>query len=74
MFMTGGVMLREAAVQKAYEMMAGNARTEQFELLRDFILDEYYRPDQIQGWKLSEMKRPDRKTVLRLIRFFLSEW
>lgn len=66
-------MLKDVAVQKTVEMMDGTVHTEQFELLRDFILDEYYRPDQIQGWKLSEMKRPDRKTVLRLIRFFLNE-
>lgn len=66
-------MLKEVAVQKTIELIDSNVHTEQFELLRDFILDEYYRPDQIQGWKLSEMKRPDRKTVLRLIRFFLNE-
>jgi len=66
-------MLKEVAVQKTIELIDSNVHTEQFELLRDFILDEYYRPDQIQGWKLSEMKRPDRKTVLRLIRFFLKE-
>jgi hypothetical protein len=59
--------------QRTYEVPEGDARIEQFEMLRDFILEEYYRPEQIEGWKLSEMKRPDRKTVLRLIRFFLNE-
>ena len=66
-------MLKEVAVREMYEMIDPNVHVEQFELLRTFILDEYYRPDQIEGWKLSEMKRPDRKTVLRLIRFFLNE-
>jgi hypothetical protein len=70
---TGGAMLRGLGSQGAYELAEGDARVEQFEMLRDFILEEYYRLEQVEGWKLSEMKRPDRKTVLRLIRFFLNE-
>lgn len=66
-------MLRGLAAQETHEVPEGDARTEQFEMLRDFLLDEYYRPDHIEGWELSEMERPDRKTVLRLIRFFLNE-
>jgi len=66
-------MQREYAAQKSQEVYERQARIEQFEMLRDFILDEYYRPDHIEGWKSSEMERPDRKTVLRLIRFFLNE-
>jgi len=67
-------MLRELTTQGTYEVPESDARIEQFEMLRDFILEEYYRPKEIEGWKLSEMERPDRATVLRLIRFFLSEW
>jgi hypothetical protein len=67
-------MLRGSYAQDAYEVAKSEARAKQFELLRDFILEQYYRPKQIEGWKLSEMERPDRETVLRLIRFFLSEW
>jgi hypothetical protein len=69
----GGAMLREITAQKTQESHEGDVRTEQFEMLKDFILDEYYRSGQIHGWKRSEMKRPDRKTVLRLIHFFLNE-
>jgi hypothetical protein len=69
----GWAMLRGLSPQGAYELAEGDARVEQFEMLRDFILEEYYRLEQVEGWKLSEMKRPDRKTVLRLIRFFLNE-
>ncbi len=67
-------MLRGLPARDTYEVSASDARIEQFEMLRDFILEEYYRPKEIEGWKLSEMERPDRATVLRLIRFFLSEW
>jgi hypothetical protein len=42
-------------------------------MLKDYILAEHYHQEQIEGWKLSEMERPDRKTVLRLIRYFLNE-
>jgi hypothetical protein len=66
-------MLRGLTTQETYEVPESDARTEQFEMLKDFILEEYYRLDHIEGWELSEMKRPDRKTVLRLIRFFLNE-
>jgi hypothetical protein len=66
-------MLRGLTAQETHKVPEGDARTEQFEMLRDFLLDEYYRLDHIEGWKLSEMERPDRKTVLRLIRFFLNE-
>ena len=73
-FGTGGEMLREYSAQKSREAYEREARIEQFEMLKDFILDEYYRPDQIEGWKSSEMERPDRKTELRLIRFFRNEF
>ena len=63
-------MLRWHSAQSTDEAQGGEARTEQFELLKDFILEEYYRPEEIEGWKLSEMERPGRETVLRLIRFF----
>ncbi len=66
-------MLRGLSSQSTYELPEGDVRTQQFEILRNFILDKYYRSEQIEGWKLSEMKRPDRKTVLRLIHFFLNE-
>jgi len=66
-------MLRWNSAQGANDDPEGEARTEQIELLKDFILDDYCRPDDIEGWKLSEMERPDRKTVLRLIRFFSTE-
>jgi len=66
-------MLRWYSAQGAYEAPEGEARTEQFEILRDYILEKYYRPEKTEGWKPSEMERPDRKTVLRLIRFFQNE-
>jgi len=72
-FGSGGEMLREVATQESQEAVESKARIAQFEMLRDYILDEYYRMDQIEGWRSSEMERPDRKTVLRLIRFFLNE-
>lgn len=67
-------MLEEVAVRETYEMIECDVSLRQCELLRTFILDTYYRPDQIEGWKLSEMKRPNRETVLRLIHFFLNEF
>ena len=67
-------MLRWHSAQGAYEAPEADTLAEQFEMLRDYILKQYYRPDEIKGWKLSEMKRPDRKTIQRLIRFFLYEW
>ncbi len=73
MFGSGGEMLREVDEQGFQEMVESKARKEQFEMLRDYILDKYYRESQIHEWRPSEMKRPDRRTVLRLIRFFLNE-
>jgi hypothetical protein len=66
-------MLRWYSANGAPEAPKGDARTEQFDLLKDYILEEYYHPEEIEGWDASEMERPDRKTVLRLIRFFLNE-
>jgi hypothetical protein len=73
-FTAGGAMPRGLSAQAIYKVPESEARREQFEMLKDFILAEYYRPDQVDGWNLSEMVRPDRKTVLRLIRFFLNEF
>jgi hypothetical protein len=66
-------MLKWDSAQGAPEAPEGDARTEQIDLLKDFILEEYYPPEDIEGWDPSEMERPDRKTVMRLIRFFLNE-
>jgi hypothetical protein len=66
-------MLRWNSAQGADDALEGDARTDQFEMLKDFILEEYYRPEDIKGWDASEMERPDRETVLRLIRFFSTE-
>lgn len=66
-------MLRWYSAQGGQAVSEGDARSDQFEMLKDYILVEYYRQEQIEGWKLSEMERPDRKTVLRLIRYFLNE-
>jgi hypothetical protein len=70
---TGGAMLRWYSAQRGQAASEGDARSDRFEMLKDYILVEYYRQERIEGWKLSEMERPDRKTVLRLIRYFLNE-
>ena len=66
-------MVRWNSAQGVEETPEGDARTDQFELLKDYLLEEYDRLEDIKGWELSEMNRPDRKTILRLIRFFSTD-
>ena len=70
---TGGAMVRWNSTQGVDETPEGDARTDQFELLNDSLLEEYSHLEDIKGWDLSEMNRPDRKTILRLIRFFSTD-
>lgn len=66
-------MLRWNSAQGDPEAPKGNARPDQFEMLKDYLLEEHYRQEEIEGWDPSEMERPDRKTILRLICYFLNE-
>jgi hypothetical protein len=66
-------MLRWYSAQGAHEAMEGEKRTDQFEMLKEYILEEFYPQEEVVGWDPSEMKRPDRETVLRLIKFFSSK-
>lgn len=66
-------MVRWNSTQGVEKTPEGDARTDQFELLKNNISEEYDHPEDIKGWELSEMNRPDRKTILRLIRFFSTD-
>lgn len=66
-------MPRGKSARETSEVPDGDVHSEQFEMLKDFILEEDYSLEDIEGWKLSEMKRPDRRTVQRLIDFFQND-
>ena len=42
-------MVKWGSAQGASDAPEGDARTDQFEVLRDYILDEYYRLEKIKG-------------------------
>ncbi len=66
-------MLDEITSHNAKTDKEAEAEQQQFELLRDYLLCEYAEIDQIEGWKLSNMKRPSRATVERIIDWFTHE-
>lgn len=66
-------MMDEIAPHYAKTAREAEAERKQFELLRDYLLREYAQTNHIEGWKLSDMKRPSRATVERLVDWFLHE-
>lgn len=67
-------MFQYPITEKAANSRDLAAEKAQFEMLRSYLLEAYSKSEPIEGWNESEMKRPSRRTVERLIAFFLTDF